>query len=81
MSGKHEIGCDCRDCMTYLGTHISVDIDEWMPDGASSVAFRIRNFEPRLINNVESLVDHATESQDISVVVIVIVAVVQYWYW
>ena len=66
MSGKHEIGCDCRDCMTYLGTHISVDIDEWMPDDASSAAFRTRNFEPRLINNVESLVDHATGSQETS---------------
>ena len=62
MNGKHEFGCDCRDCMTYLGTHI----DEWMPEDASSTALRTRDFEPRLINNVESLVDHATESQEIS---------------
>ena len=30
MNGKHVFGCDCRDCMTYLGTHI----DEWMPEYA-----------------------------------------------
>ena len=69
MNGKHEIGCDCRGWMIYRA------------EDASSRALRTRDFEPRLINNVESLVDHATESQDISVVVIVIVAVVQYWYW
>ena len=43
MSGKHEIGCDCRDCMTYLGTHISVDIDQWMPDDASLAGFGTRD--------------------------------------
>ncbi len=62
MNGKHEFGCDCRDCMTYLGTHISVDIDEWMPEDASSTALRTRDFEP----HVESLVDHATGSQEMS---------------
>ena len=46
MNGKHEFGCDCRDCMIF-----------WAED-ASSRALRTREFEPRLINNVESLVDH-----------------------
>ena len=46
MNGKHEFGCDCRDCMIF-----------WAED-ASSRALRTREFEPRLINNVESLVEH-----------------------
>ena len=46
MNGKHEFGCDCRDCKIF-----------WAED-ASSRALRTREFEPRLINNVESLVEH-----------------------
>ena len=38
-------------------------VDEWMPEDASSTALRTRDFEPRLGNNVQSWVDHATESQ------------------
>ena len=56
MNGKHVFGCDCRDCMIY-----------WAEDASSSSrALRTRDFEPRLINNVESLVDHATGSQEMS---------------
>ena len=67
MSGKHESGCECPECMTYLGNNICVDIDQWMPDDASLAVFGTRDCEQRLGKNVPSLVVHATGSQEVLV--------------
>jgi hypothetical protein len=29
MNGKHESGCNCDDCLEYLGSN---DLDQWMPN-------------------------------------------------